>query len=690
VFQVCIRWIDRSVITCKMWAQQVDRTCTEWADEGSRQCSEWADEGSRQCSEWGKECKWYKPWNCVIEWVCKGWYWVAKWVCKAWYWVAKWVCRVWTYIVRAVCVVFGWLVRTTCWLLDRLRCWLSALVSAVVGVFRRAPADARVGPDVEHVFVLMLENRSYDHMLGAAGLRGVDAQTGEQTEADGADPAVHINVDPDGDVVVPVGTPAPFKIPSPTHNDPGHEFDHVVRQLAGPDAHYVAGSPYPEPDMSGFVAVHRERGADDPPSVMLGFTPRQLPVLTMLAREFAVCDRWFSSLPGPTWPNRFFAVAGSSAGLDDSPASLDVVIDTALDGYRFENGTLYDRLDGECLPWKVYHGDELPVSFALAGMTVNRIADRFDDMEDFADDVSDPGYDAAFTFIEPHYGNILPGTPEDYTCGTSQHPLDDVTRGERLIKEVYEAIRNSPHWERSLLIVAWDEHGGFYDHVPPPAAIPPGDVVGDPDNSHHGFDFSRLGPRVPAVIVSPLVERGVIDHRCFDHSSIAATVERLFGLEAMTARDAAAEDVRSLLTRATPRSDAPTSLPEPARSGWTCEGDDVDDDLDDEVDVDVGRDVEVVVDRDSSGGDAPDLDPHVVEAVSLAAMGRIRRLRRWDARGRRAVLDELAAIDGDHAARVFVMRGRETIRQRTAGADRGASSYRRLRPVDDRDEPDGD
>jgi phospholipase C len=689
MFQVCIRWVDRSVIECKMWAHQVDRTCTQWADEGSHQCSEWADEGHRECSKWGKECKWYKPWNCVIEWVCKGWYWVAKWVCKAWYWVAKWVCKVWTYLVRAVCVVFGWLVRTTCWLLDRIRCWVTALVVGIAGAVRRSSAERRA---VDHVFVLILENRSYDHMLGAAGLRGTDAATGEETTADGADPALHSNVDPDpaGPVVVPFGTPAPFKIEGTTANDPGHEFGHNVRQLAGANAVYVPGAPYPPIDMSGFVAVHRERGADDPGSVMLGFTPRQLPVLTTLAREFCVCDRWFSSLPGPTWANRFFAVAASSGGLDASPSSLEVVLNTALDGYRFENGTVFDLLDGACLPWRVYHGDELPVSFALSGMTVNRIADRFDDMEDFTGDVADPDFDDAFVFIEPHYGNILPGTPEDYTCGTSQHPLDDVTRGEGLIKEVYEAIRNSPHWERSLLIVTWDEHGGFYDHVPPPAAVPPGDAVTDPDNNENGFDFSQLGPRVPAVVVSPFVERGTIDHAVYDHSSIAATVERIFGLDPMTARDAAAADVRSLLGRTTPRDDAPTTLPEPARSGWTCEGDDVD------VEVEVQAERGPRLDGADGDESPPEpgaivLAPAVAQALSLAAMGRIRRLGRWDAKGRRAVLDELAAIDGDHAARVFVHRGRRAMRgaaPRRAGSGTRYPRLSRVDAVDDSTEED--
>jgi phospholipase C len=670
MFQVCIRWIDRTVIKCKMWAISQDKKCTKWADEGSKKCSKWADEGYKKCDKWGKKCKWSTFWNCVIKWFCKAYVWVAKWVCKAWYWVSKWVCKAFMWIARAVCVVFGWIVRTTCWSLDRIRCVMIDTAKTVSGWItgkRKKPKR------IEHVFVLMLENRSYDHMLGFANLTGTDAVTGAPTSAEGADPALHSNIDPvDGEVVVPVGTPAPFKIEGTMDEDPGHEFEQVVEQLAGHGVKYVPGSPYPPIDMSGFVAVHRDGGSTDPKSVMLSFTPRQLPVLTTLAREFAVCDRWFSSMPGPTWPNRFFAAAASSGGLDDMPSKLELVVNTALDGYRFENGTIYDLLDGKCLPWKVYHGDELPVTFALAGMTVNRIANRFDDMADFAGDVSDPNYDAVFTFIEPHYGNILPGTPGDYTCGTSQHPLDDVTRGERLIKDVYETIRNSPHWDRSVLIVTWDEHGGFYDHVPPPPAVAPGDIPGDPDNNQNGFDFTQLGPRVPAVVVSPLIERGSIDHSEYDHASIPATVERLFGMKAMTNRDAQATDVQHLLSRTSPRTDAPTTLPNPAPSGWECRS----------IFDFESRVSGLTVDKEEYEDDRDRVvvfDPYLTQSIESAAHARIRTLKRWDANGRLQVLEDLESIKSELDARQFIYRSREAFRQWSR--DRGktaASGYSRL------------
>ena len=142
--------------------------------------------------------------------------------------------------------------------------------------------------------------------------------------------------------------------------------------------------------------------------------------------------------------------------------------------------------------------------------------------------------------------------------------MDDVTPGEALIKTVYEAIRNSPHWDTCLLIVTWDEHGGFYDHVAPPVAIPPGDTaVGSKFNQFH-FPFDRYGVRVPAVIVSPLIPANLIDHRLYDHSSIPKAIETAFGLPPLTERDKAAHDPTALLTLEAPRTDAPKTLPNPA------------------------------------------------------------------------------------------------------------------------------
>jgi phospholipase C len=157
----------------------------------------------------------------------------------------------------------------------------------------------------------------------------------------------------------------------------------------------------------------------------------------------------------------------------------------------------------------------------------------------------------------------------DFKCGTSQHPQDDVTRGESLIKATYEAVRNSPLWSGSLIIITWDEHGGFYDHVPPPPAIAPGDTVPGGDYNQYGFTFQQYGPRVPAVVISPLIPRNLIDHRVYDHASIPATLEACFGLNPMTQRDANAKNLMPRVSLSSPRADTPTALPTPAQSRVT-------------------------------------------------------------------------------------------------------------------------
>jgi hypothetical protein len=152
--------------------------------------------------------------------------------------------------------------------------------------------------------------------------------------------------------------------------------------------------------------------------------------------------------------------------------------------------------------------------------------------------------------------------------------LDDVTRGERLIKTVYETIRNCPHWNESLLLIVYDEQGGFFDHVAPPQAVAPGDGISDMNNNHHSFDFAQLGVRVPSVVVSPLIPDNLVDHTIYDHSSLLATVEKLFNFSPLTDRDAQANTFSHLLSLNTPRTDTPATLPEPANSGFVCVDDD--------------------------------------------------------------------------------------------------------------------
>jgi phospholipase C len=565
----CTKWVTNLVITCKNWSSKLDHECTHWADEGSHHCSDWADEGYSKCTSWEK-CHWYTPWHCVGGLFCRAWYWVSKWACKAYYWVSKWVCKAFAFVAIWYCVSFAWLSQAVCVAWDTVRCASLNLTRWFLSLFHHGAGK----PKIEHIFVLMLENRSFDHILGFSGLRGVDSR-GNPVTIDGVDPAIHHNSDLTG-VPQPVTPGAPYQL-ADVDVEPGHGFKSVLTQLCGPGAKYEPGGAYPQIDNSGFIADYYNQNAVEPTSIMQCYTRDQLPVIYKLAEEFAVCDQWFSSMPGPTFPNRFFAMAATSGGFDDNPDHGQIGLAGGFEGFRFQNGNIFDLLDQYCLPWRIYHGDVFPAAFLLSGMMLNRLQGRLTDYNDFEEEVNQTGFDNRFVFIEPKYGAEkfdIKG-PGDYTCGDSMHPVDDVIPGEMLIKRVYEAIRNSPVWERSLLIITFDEHGGFYDHVAPKAAVPPGDLFTQEYIKHH-FRFDRYGVRVPTLVISPLIRKGTIDKTEYDHTSILATVERLFGMHNLTERDKAANDLLHLLTLPSPRADAPTILPAPAvnPNPLDCEDDD--------------------------------------------------------------------------------------------------------------------
>ncbi len=413
-------------------------------------------------------------------------------------------------------------------------------------------------PAIDKVFVLVLENRSFDHMLGFSNIQGTDVITGKTRTINGLTDGKYFNLDPQGQLVyATIGASASLT------RDPGHEFKDVLEQLCGTGASIdTSTGAYPKLTNSGFVSNYRSHATEPGPvPVMQGFGPGQLSVLESLAREFAVCDSWYSSIPGATWPNRFFFHAASSGGMVESASDWAMFNSTFFQGYNFQHGTIFDLLDAAKIDWCIYEGDAFPQSYAMKGMTRQWIRNkRFLDFSRFARDVSQTTFSPRYVFIEPNYGrDILP--PADFVGGNSQHPLDDVFMGEKLIKDVYEAVRNSPHWERSLLVVSYDEHGGFYDHVPPlTAAIPPGDAATVPRQPK--FDFRQYGVRVPTIIISPYTARNLIDSTLYDHSSLLRTVELLFDLPTLTDRDANSADFVHLLRSVQqPRSLAPPTVP---------------------------------------------------------------------------------------------------------------------------------
>ena len=416
------------------------------------------------------------------------------------------------------------------------------------------------GQKIKHVFILMLENHSFDNIFGLSGIAGINGLTGNESNA-------YMGT------AYPVKTPAPDTMPS----DPGHEFLDTLQQLCGYNdisPVWKAGSPYPPADSSidnlGFVANYATSVSEQtkvihyspPPvadigDVMCCFdTAKQLPATYELATRFAVCDNWFASIPGPTWPNRFFAYAASSAGLDDSPSGKDQLAHELLTGYQFPHGTVFDLLTKHNLSFRLYQDRFTTLSFPIVHALEGIHWRDMHDISSFATDLQN-NYDHALTLIEPNYGDIFLDT---YRGGSSQHPMDGMQKGEALIKTVYEAIYNSPLWENSLLIITYDEHGGFYDHVAPPAAIPPGD--GGSKYNQHGFDFSHYGVRVPAIVVSPYIPANTVSHTLFDHSSMIKTVTDNWGLPSLTDRDTAANGLSDLLSLSEPRAkaDCPATL----------------------------------------------------------------------------------------------------------------------------------
>ncbi len=377
---------------------------------------------------------------------------------------------------------------------------------------------------IEHLVVLMMENRSYDHMLGY--LPNGHGLTGEEYNL--VDPA-----NPESGKVYVSNASGYVTLPNPAH-----DVVSVEKQAYGEVGKIVTPAP-----MSGFVKVQIETAKGDVElgkKIMQCFDPDKIPALTTLAREFVLCDHWHSSVPGPTWLNRFFAHAGTSDGVSrDDPKHL----------YKMK--TIFDTLYENGVTWNVYYGD-IPQCILLQH-SGDRLG-HFKSFHKFYDDLAN-GELAAYTFIEPRFIDF------HQWKATDQHPPHDVKLGEYLIAEVYDSLRLSQYWEKSLLVVLYDEHGGFFDRVPPPDNVPnpDGKVAVDPP-----FDFTRLGVRVPAVLVSPWVERGQIDSTLYEHASLPATVRTIFGLpEPLTARDRVANTFEKNLIRSTPRADAPLTLPVP-------------------------------------------------------------------------------------------------------------------------------
>ncbi len=410
---------------------------------------------------------------------------------------------------------------------------------------------------IEHVVVLMLENRSFDSVLGqlypkSDQFDGLDlTETNPWHRPDGAVEQIRAWTTRES---------APPLLPD---LDPGEHFEDIAMQIFG-----LGGAAGGLPSMTGFVDNYMRQPPEEyaslsqttpPPSalhpkaIMHQYAPEHVPVISQLARAFGVSDRWHASAPCETWPNRYFSHAGTAGGYVNNERSRFP--------YRWPRflPTIFRRLDRRGYTWRIYFHD-LPQAATLIDLWP-KIPTRFCLYDAEFERHALSGRLPNYSFIEPRYypsrwGQSLPN---------DQHPPHDVRHGDSLIASVYNAIRAAPTWERTLLVIVYDEHGGCFDHVPPPAAVSPGGPYPD------GFKFDRYGVRVPAVVVSPYVAPGSIvrppepygGERAypFDHCSIQATLHKLFDLgPPLTPRVAAAPDLLSALTLAAPENDGPTSI----------------------------------------------------------------------------------------------------------------------------------
>lgn len=395
---------------------------------------------------------------------------------------------------------------------------------------------------IEHIVVLMLENRSFDHMLGYL----YSEQGNVSPRGDAFDGLTGAESCPDTDgnpvLVFPItpATPNAYLMPGA---DPGEGFAATNAQLFGTEIPATGAKPTNQGFVTNYseaIAANEARGWYVVPGttanmIMGCYTPEALPVLSALARGYAVCDQWYCSVPTMTMPNRAFTCAATSQGHLDDHTKL------------FTVPSIFGLMSRYEVAWKIYGYDRSPLTLLNFPDTTSASDTNIGLFSDFQADAAS-GQLPAFAFLEPSWGSR----------GNSQHPNYDVARGEQLLLDTYQALRTSPEWATTLLIITYDEHGGCYDHVAPPSdATPPDASVGE-----FGFDFTRFGLRVPTVLVSPFIEAGTVFRVAptstpLDHTSILATAEHRWSLPPLTARDAAAPDISAVLTQLTPRTDDP-------------------------------------------------------------------------------------------------------------------------------------
>ena len=447
------------------------------------------------------------------------------------------------------------------------------------------PLTARQQAGFDHLVVLMGENRSFDNLLGylysADDLPDGETYEGlafgdySNTSPDGSVVAAHVYEGPTDDIM---GRPNP---------DPGEEFPHVNTQIfdtVDPATNAelfveAMSAPYNTPSrdvdatMSGFVRdywinfMRLRKGAppsaDEAQQIMGSFSPQMLPVLSTLAKNFAVYDNWYCAVPSQTFCNRSFFHASTSHGFVTNKAGggYEKWLDAA------ESPTIFNRLEEAGISWRIYYDELQLVSFTgvLHAPVLEPYwrTDHFATMSDFYEDVK-LGTLPAYSFIEPrmtyNHNDFHPPfgrLKEDVVEGRPRHRLRRLRRAapaRPLVHEIYEAIKRSARPDGSnamntMFLITFDEHGGTYDHVPPPPATPPH----DDSEGEMGFRFDRLGCRVPAIAVSAYTRAGTIVHDEMHHAAVIATLTRLHGLKPLTRRDLGANNLFNAVNLDQPR-----------------------------------------------------------------------------------------------------------------------------------------
>ena len=405
---------------------------------------------------------------------------------------------------------------------------------------------------IQHIVVVMLENRSFDNVAGFL----YQPSAPPRHFLPGTEPVFHgmpldysnpsnpdyfLGNNPANPLVVRRGTEN-FQVPDP---DPQELFDDITFQLFGTTTPHSGQTPA----MNGFLVSYQRVASHNPQQIMQCYAPEQLPVLTALARGFAICDAWHASCPCQTFPNRAFVHTGTSCGkVNNWPYSP----------FDYDVPTVFNLLTEMRVDWAVYNHSifESATRLQFPKLWDVLLGGHFHDFDDFQE-ATRQGKLPRYSFVEPSF--LI--NPND------EHPPHDVLLGERFLWQVWNAVASGAHWESTLLVITYDEHGGCCDHQPPPwGATPP-----DQRRGENGFAFDRYGVRVPAVVVSPWIEEGTVFRsptpRPYDHTSILATLRDWLeippALMLPSARVAEAPTLEQVLTRSTPRPGIP-AIPYPA------------------------------------------------------------------------------------------------------------------------------